>query len=92
MQAIYILDSKGECKDYAVFSLIGLSLCALLGKILISRSYRGAVSNNVVSRFVAHLLEEEEVNTKPVRVGFVCCSGDKNGFLVDDAHRIALRW
>jgi len=36
------------------------------GKILISRSYRGAVSNNVVSRFVAHLLEEEEINTKPV--------------------------
>lgn len=34
------------------------------GKVLLSRNYRGYVTNAVVSRFVAQLLEEEEVNLK----------------------------
>lgn len=36
------------------------------GKILISRNYRGDVPMNVASRFIAKLLEEEEVNMRPV--------------------------
>jgi DNA-binding transcriptional regulator/RsmH inhibitor MraZ len=36
------------------------------GKILISRNYRGVVSNNIVSRFVQRLLEDEDVNLRPV--------------------------
>ncbi len=37
------------------------------GKVLLSRNYRGYVTNAVVSRFVAQLLEEEEVNLKVSR-------------------------
>mmetsp|Transcript_8579 Transcript_8579/g.14813 ORF Transcript_8579/g.14813 Transcript_8579/m.14813 type:complete len:425 (+) Transcript_8579:9-1283(+) len=36
------------------------------GKILISRNYRGVVPNNVVSRFVQRLLEDEDINLRPV--------------------------
>jgi len=36
------------------------------GKVILSRQYRGYVTNAIVSRFVAQLLEEEEVNLKPV--------------------------
>jgi len=37
------------------------------GKVILSRQYRGYVTNAVVSRFVAQLLEEEEVNLKVSR-------------------------
>ena len=38
------------------------------GKVILSRQYRGYVTNAVVSRFVAQLLEEEEVNLKVSRI------------------------
>jgi len=38
----------------------------LKGKILISRNYRSDVSLSVVTRFVNKLMEEEEVNLKPL--------------------------
>eukprot|EP01111_Echinosteliopsis_oligospora_P014631 TRINITY_DN5546_c0_g1_i1.p1 TRINITY_DN5546_c0_g1~~TRINITY_DN5546_c0_g1_i1.p1 ORF type:complete len:428 (-),score=124.60 TRINITY_DN5546_c0_g1_i1:60-1343(-) len=36
------------------------------GKILISRNYRGDVPMSAASKFVAKLLEEEEMNVKPI--------------------------
>ena len=36
------------------------------GKILISRNYRGDVPMSVASRFINKILEEEEMNIKPV--------------------------
>jgi len=36
------------------------------GKILISRNYRGDVPFNVAERFMSKLLEEEDLNTKPI--------------------------
>ncbi len=36
------------------------------GKIIIHRDYRGDVRISCVDRFVAHILEEEAVNVKPV--------------------------
>jgi AP-1 complex subunit mu len=36
------------------------------GKIIIHRDYRGDVKLTCVDRFVAHILEEDEVNVKPV--------------------------
>lgn len=36
------------------------------GKILISRNYRGDVPMGVASRFIGKILEEEEMNVKPV--------------------------
>lgn len=56
----FVLSRKEKRKMQSIYILDSK------GKILISRSYRGSVSNNVVSRFVAHLLEDEEVNLKPV--------------------------
>jgi AP-1 complex subunit mu len=36
------------------------------GKLLISRNYRGDVAFNVAERFIAKILEEEELNLKPI--------------------------
>jgi hypothetical protein len=36
------------------------------GKIIIHRDYRGDVKLSSVDRFVSHILEEDEVNVKPV--------------------------
>jgi AP-1 complex subunit mu len=36
------------------------------GKILISRNYRGDVPMSVASRFISKLLEEDEMNVKPI--------------------------
>jgi len=36
------------------------------GKVLISRNYRGDVPMNLASKFITKLLDEEEVNMKPV--------------------------
>jgi hypothetical protein len=36
------------------------------GKILISRNYRGDVPMSVASRFIMKVLEEEELNIKPI--------------------------
>jgi len=36
------------------------------GKILISRNYRGDVPMNVASRFISKLLEEDEMNVRPI--------------------------
>jgi AP-1 complex subunit mu len=36
------------------------------GKIIIHRDYRGDVKLASVDRFVSHILEEDEVNIKPV--------------------------
>jgi AP-1 complex subunit mu len=36
------------------------------GKILISRNYRGDVPMSVASRFIAKIIEEEEMNIKPI--------------------------
>jgi AP-1 complex subunit mu len=36
------------------------------GKILISRNYRGDIPMGVATRFVARVLEEEEMNVKPI--------------------------
>jgi len=36
------------------------------GKLLISRNYRGDVPLNIAERFIAKMLEEEELNVKPV--------------------------
>jgi AP-1 complex subunit mu len=36
------------------------------GKILISRNYRGDVPMSVASRFISKILEEEELNVKPI--------------------------
>lgn len=36
------------------------------GKVLISRNYRGDVPLGVASRFITRILEEEEVNVKPI--------------------------
>lgn len=36
------------------------------GKILISRNYRGDVPMSVASRFINKILEEEELNIKPI--------------------------
>ncbi len=36
------------------------------GKILISRNYRGDVPMSVASRFISKILEEEEMNVKPI--------------------------
>lgn len=36
------------------------------GKIIISRDYRGDVRPSCVDRFVNHILEEDEMNVKPI--------------------------
>lgn len=36
------------------------------GKILISRNYRGDVPMSVASRFIAKLLEDDEMNVRPI--------------------------
>lgn len=36
------------------------------GKILISRNYRGDVPMSVASRFISKILEEDEMNVKPI--------------------------
>lgn len=36
------------------------------GKILISRNYRGDVPMSVASRFLSKVLEEDELNVKPI--------------------------
>lgn len=36
------------------------------GKILISRNYRGDIPMSVATRFIGKVLEEEELNVKPI--------------------------
>jgi AP-1 complex subunit mu len=42
-------------------------LCAVFGKVLISRNYRGDIEMNVIERFMQLLLEQEdESNLTPI--------------------------
>jgi len=43
-----------------------LYILDLKGKVIISRNYRGDLPNNVAQRFIAKILEEEDVVVKPV--------------------------
>lgn len=41
-------------------------LLDLKGRVIISRNYRGDIGSNVAQRFITRLLEEEEMNLKPI--------------------------